>query len=316
MKKISLFILALLCMSSCKDKLLDPIAFDVTFSEESAVLKDSVYQIPLGTTIDFLFSGEPDYISTYYSIFNETSVNLQFITTLSWWTNNNNLQVFVSDSFPGLNYVDYTADKSLVQQHGWTEITNQCKIPTLKDGVDTTSLVMDAYKNKTITLAFRYVTTDNKSIQPMFTLSQIQLDSYIPKTGENVNAQTSQTMAFQPIDMMGTDSASVYKSSTDGGKWDVSLEDPQDKTAIKIRHSFANKPVNDDWIVSRPLSIPRGKEQWSARTPIKNIHTNEDHYQMTFTEAGEWTVYFYAANHNYRASSEKLQVFHFLVESE
>lgn len=313
MKKSILFIVAVLCLSSCKDKLLDPVKFDVTFSQDSLTLKDSVYHMSKGTTIDFLFSGEPDYISSYYSIFNETEVSLSFVTTVSWYVNKDNLHVYVSDAFPGLKYPDFEADKTLVQNFKWTEITDQCKIPTQKDGMDTTFINMNAYKDKSVTLAFRYLTTDTKTIQPMFTLSQLQMDSYIPKTGELINSQTSQTMAFQPIDMMGTDSASVYESSTAGGKWDVSLSDPADRTAIKIRHSFAGKPANDDWIVSRTFTVPRGKEQLSAKTPIKNIHTTDNHYKLQFNEAGEWTVYFYASNANYRQKTEITKVFHFFV---
>lgn len=308
MKHLLFCILAVLCLSSCKDILNQPLHFEVKLTNEDIAMVDSVYQVPKGSKLDFLFEGNPDFISTGYYIFNETNVELSFITSIGWADNNHNVEVYLSDEPLRLSLSDVRADSLAIANHPWKDITSLCAIPSGKNQSDTTRLDMSAYKDQTVTLAFHYKTESNKAYQPMVTLSQLTLLSWIEKTQEEVSKYTAKSMNLVPFDNYVNDST-TYLSSQEGGKWDISMSDSQDPTAIKLRQSFPNKPLNDDWLITAPLQIPRGKIYNQPATNIKTIHTTVNTYTQFFDEEGEWTIFFVATNANIKFNERVTKTF-------
>ena len=304
-------IFAIVC-SACSDPLKEPVRFSVSMQNNLIMGADSFYVAPLGTVLQFVFDANADIITEQHSVFNEADASLGFVTSLSWADNPGALRVLLGTNFPGLSH-NNEVDKTLVHSYVWRDITDSCQIPATKGTSDTTSIRMSEYTGTSVVLAFCYKTEDNSGFQPMFVLRNMLLQSWARKTGEVIDEQSAPTMAFTPFDVLLTDST-AYESSDQGGRWDISFSDPADKTAIKIRQSAAKRPVNEDWLISRPLSIPRGKLDYSAALTLKNIHTHAEWYSLKLDEPGEWIVTFRAFNENYTYRSSAIQTYKFLVK--
>lgn len=310
-KYICIAIFAIICFA-CSDPLKEPVKFSVTMQNELTMDKNGFYNASEGTVLRFDFDSNADIITEQHSIFNEADASLGFVTSLSWADNPGALRVLLGTGFPGLSR-NNTADAALVHSYAWIDITDSCHIPVSKGTSDTTLIDMSRYANQSVVLAFCYKTEDNSGFQPMFVLRDMLLQSWARKTKEVIETQTAPTMAFTPFDALLTD-ATAYESSEAGGRWDVSFSDPADKTAIKIRQSAAKRPTNEDWLISRPLSIPRGKEDYATTLTLKNIHTHADHFSLKLDEPGEWTITFRAFNENYKYSSSEIQTYKFWVK--
>lgn len=299
-------------ITACSDPLTEPVQFAVTMRNELPTDDDGFYTASLGTVLLFDFESNADIITEQHSVFNEADASLGFVTSLSWADNPGVLRVMLGTDFSGLSR-NNAEDVSLVHSYAWTDITAQCRIPAAKGTSDTTHVDMSGYAGQSVVLAMCYKTEDNSGFQPMFVFRNMLLQAWVRKTGEVFEEQTAPTMAFTPFDALVTDST-AYESSDAGGKWDVSFSDPADKTAVKIRQSAANRPLNEDWLISRPLQIPRGKEDENPVATLKNIHTHTDSFRLTLDEPGEWTVTFRAFNENYRHQSSAIQTYKFLVK--
>lgn len=310
-KYIWIAIFAVIC-SACSDPLKEPVKFSVTMQNNLTMGADSFYVAPQGTVLQFVFDANADIITEQHSIFNEADASLGFVTSLSWADNPGALRVLLGTDFPGLSH-NNEADKNLVHSYAWTDITDSCHIPAVKATSDTTLVNMSEYADQSVVIAFCYKTEDNSGFQPMFVLRNMLLQSWVRKTGEVIDEQTAPTMAFTPFDVLLTDST-AYESSDAGGRWDISFSDPADKTAVKIRQSAANRSTNEDWLISRPLAIPRGKQDYSATLTLKNIHTHAEGYSLKLDEPGEWIVTFRAFNENYKHHSSAIQTYKFLVK--
>ena len=312
MKYYSIILGALFLLSACSDPLTESVQFTVSMQNKLPTDADGFYTAPLGTMLQFDFNSNADIITEQHSIFNDADASLGFVTSLSWANNPGVLRVMLGTDFPGLSRNNAT-DVSLVHSYAWTDITAQCKIPVTKGISDTTLVDLSGYAGQNVVLAMCYKTEDNSGFQPMFVLRNMLLQAWVRKTGEVFEEQTAPTMAFTPFDALVKD-ATAYESSDAGGKWDVSFSDPADKTAVKIRQSAANRSLNEDWLISRSLQIPKGKEDKASVTTLKNIHTHADNFRLRLDEPGEWTVTFRAFNENYKHQSSAIQTYKFLVK--
>jgi len=314
-RPLILTVIVMQCMVSCQDPLTRPLEFNSSITNgDIKPDQNGVYHVGKGVQLNFAFEGNADFISATYNIFNPAETSLSFITMLANWNDNkDNLRVYLSEDFPGLSLSNPKSDSALVNNWPWIDITEQCAIPTKRNTKDTSFVDMAAYKGKNIVLAFKYDGKSNSSIQPMFTLSKMEVRSVVTKTGEEIASTTAQKMQLQPFYAKGIDD-SAYLSSTDGGCWDVSFTDPSDNTAVKIRQLMINQPVAESWLLTAPITIPRGKDEDGEAAYIKNVHTLTDKYSLTFTEPGEWTLRFYAANANYKYKESTQQIYKFIVE--
>lgn len=298
---------AVLLFASCNNILETPVEFDVTLEPDTAMSynDEGVVVIPVGTSLTFDFLGNADFISFNYEIFNETTTALNFDTKLSWNSDeNHSLNLFLSTQFTGLGKVDSKADSALIQGHTWIDASDMCIWPAARNGVESSTLDLTAYRGQHIVLAFRYKTVDNAGFQPMFTISGLNMKSVVKKTGDVASVVAVGAMAFQPFDMLNLTPDSVaYESAKTAGVWDVSFSDTGDPTAMIIRQTPAGRDLNEDWLISRPIEVLRGKTTVGNAIPVKNISTEVTAYTHTFTDYGEYTITFKAANANYKYQS-------------
>ncbi|MDR1809750.1 MAG: DUF5017 domain-containing protein [Prevotella sp.] len=313
--KISKIIFALmtLALAACDDPLTEPVNFEVKIAEAEniRIAADGTITAPTGTQLTFNFSGEPDFISFSCDLFNATTSELSFSSLLGWNNDNDSsLQLFISDSFTGLAKDDTQADSIAICTHEWKNISDECAFPTLRNETKTSVVPLDEYKGKTITLSFRYKTLSNSGFQPMWTISDLQIDNKVVKTGESAIKIAAAAMGFSPFDMFKVSAGEAYNTATSGsGIWDTSVP-----ASLRIRQSAAGKELNEDWLISRPITLPNGKLETGEAIAIKNTTDRVTSYSHVFDEDGEYTVRFKAANYNYKSHSNVERTFRIIIE--
>ena len=318
MKKI-IPLVALAALTACDNPLETPVRFNanVEVNDNIAVAPDGTITAAKGSKITFTFDGEPDFISFGYDVFNATTSNLSFNSKLGNWSDDpdNSLQLYISTSFAGLSETDAAADAVLIQNHEWLNISSICEFPTIRNTDANSSISLDEYRGDSITLAFRYKTIDNSGFQSMWTIANLQIDNKVIKTGLSAINVAARTMGFTPFDMMKVNNGDPYeKNTTAGGIWDISkLIDLQNPIMV-IRQTPANRDLNEDWLVSKRIAIPKGKEEKGEMVSVKNTTDRVTFYSHTFVEEGEYTVTFRASNYNYKANSSIEQIMKIIVE--
>lgn len=313
-KVIYSLVIGACCLVGCENKLLTPVVFDVTVAAHDSVEVDTegVYHAPVGTSVRFLIDGNADFISLSYSIFNETDAKLTLDSKVSWADNDDNLHLYMSTDFPGLSG-DVEKDVQLLRSHAWTEVGKDMSWPKAKNEQVSDTLDISRYKGEKVVFAYQYVTRSNEGFQPMFTISNMQVTNTVRKTGEIASVTPARTMGWKVMDVLKSDSASAYMSGTVAGVWDISFSDDADKTAIKIRQTAKGRELNEDWLISQPVQIPRGKEEGATGISVKNIYLGVTEHPFTFSEYGEYTLTFYAANANYLHESNTQKSYKFII---
>ncbi|MDR1809478.1 MAG: DUF5017 domain-containing protein [Prevotella sp.] len=314
MKTVKIFLaLTALALTACDDALTEPVNFEVGIAKADNVqiASDGTITAPVGTKLTFNFSGEPDFISFSYDLFNATSSKLSFNSLLSWNDDSDSsLQLFVSESFAGLVRDDAKTDSIAINTHDWKNLSSECVFPVLKNESKASAVQLDEYKGKTITLAFRYKTLSNSGFQPMWTISDLQIDNTVIKTGESAIKIAASAMGFAPFDMFKVSAGEAYNTATIGsGIWDTS-----NPASLRIRQTSAGRELNEDWLISRPISLPNGKLETGESVAVKNTTDNVTSYSHVFDEDGEYTVRFKAVNYNYKAHSEVERSFRIVIE--
>lgn len=313
MKKYIYILLIAAGVTACTDPLKSPVKFkaEVMTNDTVTVDAEGVFHAPVGTSVQFIFDSNADFISLNYSVFNETNAILTWSNKVTWAGNDDNLHLYLSESWPGWSG-DPDADSVMVRQHPWIDLGATATWPKKQNETCLDTIDLTPWRGKQVVLAWQYVTRENSTIQPMFTISNLQITNTVIKNGEQASATIAQNMGWIPFDMMLKDST-TYESSNKNGRWDVSFSDTNDKTAIKIRQTSKNGELNEDWLTSRMLTIPLGKEVNHPGIAIKNIYLDVPNYTFTFEEFGEFTLTFHATNANYQQESSTKQTFKFVI---
>ncbi len=302
------FLLVTTMAVACQDALKQPLKFSVAVAANDSVKQttDTSFTAPVGTSVKFLFSGEPDFISLTYTVFNETRPTLQFDHTFSWNQNNDNIQLLISPVFNGLSRSDAHADSVALRTHNWVDLTDQITWAEELNKAVYNEIDLTPYRGQKLTLAFRYHAP--AGTQPMFTLSGLQIQSRLVKTGA-VSATTDMSaMGWQTFDMLRlTPDSAAYHTGSTFEEWDIA------DSEIKYRQNKVARDENEDWLLSRAVYIPLGKDDASQSVAIKNVYLNVEEYDFTFSEAGEYTLVFYAANANYVQQRQTTRTIKFVV---
>ncbi len=310
MKQIQYIVLLLVATMAvaCQDALKQPLDFFVSVAANDSIKQttDTSFTAPVGTSVKFLFSGEPDFISLTYTVFNETRPTLQFDHTFSWNQNNDNIQLLISPVFNGLSRSDAHADSVALRTHNWVDLTDQITWAEELNKAVYNEIDLTPYRGQKLTLAFRYHAP--AGTQPMFTLSGLQIQSRLVKTGA-VSATTDMSaMGWQTFDMLRlTPDSAAYHTGSTFEEWDIA------DSEIKYRQNKVARDENEDWLLSRAVYIPLGKDDASQSVAIKNVYLNVEEYDFTFSEAGEYTLVFYAANANYVQQRQTTRTIKFVV---
>lgn len=311
-------LVAVLCLNNaCKDPLDAPLQFAVTIADASLEqVNDTTYRAPLGSSVQFLFEGNPDFISLQYNNFNEADATLSFGQLVNMQPNQNNMKLYLSHEKVRLSKKDLKADSTLIQDHDWTDISSLVQWPVQKGDSTSTTIDMKAYRGDSIILAFCYDTRTTGTKQPMFTISNLAFTYRTIKDNKVFKTLPASTIGWQPFDMLQPDDSLAYASTNPDekamGVWDVSFKN-EDKTAFLIRQGVVGKEVNEDWLISNPVYIPRGKDDAVQKVAIKNYYLAVEDYLFSFSEVGEYTLTFIATNANYKQTERATRTFKFIV---
>ncbi|MEO9021425.1 MAG: DUF5017 domain-containing protein [Ginsengibacter sp.] len=276
MKHIRLIVVAgaLVAFASCSKKLsIDPLSFAVTTSS-------TTYHV--GDTVHFNFTGNPDFISFYsgedgndYANHDRTTADgapqLQFTSYAQYGTQQNTLQLMVSNDFSG------TYDAANISKASWTDVTDRA---TLSTGADNTpSGIIDLSdilaQKKPVFIAFKYTGTSG-STQKTWTLKNLTLN--LLKTNNKILPVTDMASA-------GWKQVSLANSAA---VWSISA------SQLRIAGGNATADDNEDWVISKLLYLNNVAPDVSI--PIKNITQNVNSFDYVFSDPGTYKVVFLAAN--------------------
>lgn len=314
--------LLLCCFAGCKDALDAPVEFTVVLSptDPSVTFEqvdDTTFRAQVGQVANFHFEGNADFITLKYNCFNEADATLSFDQKVTMFPNQENVKLYLSTSPLQLQKNNAKADSALIRDHEWIDLSDKVTWAKEKDETTSTSIDMKEYRGQSIILAFCYNTLETGTKQPMFTISNLQMNYRTVKDQKVFKTVTASTMGFQPFDMLVMDDSVSYHSTDPDEKkigcWDCSFKN-EDKTALIMRQGMmGSKTLNWDWVFTNPIYISRGKDDEVKKVVIKNYYLAAEDYQFTLEETGEYTITFLATNANYKQNVRTTKTFKFIV---
>lgn len=288
-----LFFVSILFLS-CENELKKQLEFEVSVAPASNVqITDSVVTAPKGTTLQFDFTGEPDFISFSFNRFNTTKSVLTFSTQPAWGTHiQNTLKVYLSETSDTLLLNNAKQDSTKIATRQWTDITALCNLPTIANTTNKATISLNDYRGKKVSIAFQYKTEYVADWQPTWTISNLQVNDTLINTNTRTSTTLSAAMGFSPFDLLNM--TNPYLSADAAGVWNLT-----NTAAIVIKRSTLGSALNTDWLISKPLEIAKGVNTLSEIIPVKNMTNKVSSYSHLFSNSGEYTITFTASNRNY-----------------
>jgi len=307
-----------LLATSCSSELGNELTFEVEVTAADIIKSGDTLIIKKNQEITAIFSGNAEFIS-YYSGENgqnfftskqslhpagTVETRLKFSATPQYGLIPGTLRVFVSDSFNGLAINDKKADSIAIKNASWTEITDLCNLPTESNQVGVSDVLLDAYQDKKITLAFYYKTTDNTLVQPTWIIRALEVIN--SNTNGVLEKMAASQIGFIPFDMLSNTNA--YARTGGAGIWDLrniaSTSDP----LMRIGSSPNDEPLNEDWLLSLPF-IPNARMNHDKGAPILDMGRRMEDYYFSFSQNGVYNITFVGIRHNYLGRSEIVRNF-------
>lgn len=290
----STLVFVLVLFSACENELEKELTFDVSVAPAANVqIGDGMVTAPKGTTLQFNFAGEPDFISFSYNRFNTTKSVLTFSTQAAWGTHfQNTLNVFLFETSDTLLLNNPQIDSTTIVNRTWTDITSQCNLPILANTTNKASVSLNDYRGKSVCLAFRYKTEFAADWQPTWTISNLQVNDTVVNTTTKTKTVLAATMGFKPFDLLNM--ANPYLTADAAGVWNLT-----NAAAMVVKRSPTGSALNTDWLVSKPIDVATGINTLSAIIPVKNTTNRVSSYSYQFSAPGEYTITFLASNTNY-----------------
>jgi hypothetical protein len=275
-----LFLIALAAgLFSCKKNVdVDSPDFDVTVNKTTVNTKEAlVFTFTGSANIITFYSGEPGKEYKYKDRFEAKGrPEMQFTSYSQYGPQPNTLQLLVSSDFR--NVFDIEA----LGQSTWKDITSRATLSTGADNTlsgtidlsDVTSPDTPAY------IAFRYTAKKLTVSQPTWTIKNVVVNNRL-EDNSVVEIANSSNLSWGAIDVLNN-----TKSWTSG------------TTQIQIAGGAIGTDDNEDWIISKPLSLNR--IQRSLGTSVKSNPTalQTTYGFIGYTTPGTYTVTFEAINAN------------------
>lgn len=280
MKKYLLLALAAINLISCsKDEVPTP-DFNVTTDK-------TTYKV--GEAIQFKFTGNADLITFYsgmpgkeYQFKDRFKVDgkpqLTFTSYRQVSAEANTISLLASTNFKGIFNPENVAAAR------WTDITGRATFSTGTD--NTASGVVDLTDflkgDSSVYIAFRFTGKKDALVaQPTWTIKNLSIDNKIAD-GSLVSVATSASVTWGAVDFMNTARA-----------WSFSA------TQIQIVGGPVNTDDNDDWLITKPLSLDRVQRSTGVNVRTSPL-SKEFGYAFTtgYTAAGTYTATFEAINNN------------------
>ena len=217
------------------------------------------------------------------------------------------LEVWVSNSFEGLNGSDGAADRAAIKamvdggMKGWTKLDYQ-------EGASTkwTSQNYDLkdYMNG-FSIAFHWNPPKNTKTQRTYWINgEITLDL----EGMNPSVIDFTSLDLVSVMMNGEIEDPYYKNNGNGT---INLNKREADIVMQGVGANALPYAIDGWLISKP--IPLNKVSNDQGTVIKNLQNYLHTFEYTWTEPGTYTVTFVGTNSNYAGRSEKVHEFTIIV---
>ena len=217
------------------------------------------------------------------------------------------LEVWVSNSFEGLNGSDGAADRAAIKamvdggMKGWAKLDYQ-------EGASTkwTSQNYDLkdYMNG-FSIAFHWNPPTNTKTQRTYWINgEITLDL----EGMNPSVIDFTSLDLVSVMMNGEIEDPYYKNNGNGT---INLNKREADIVMQGVGANALPYAIDGWLISKP--IPLNKVSNDQGTVIKNLQNYLHTFEYTWTEPGTYTVTFVGTNSNYAGRSEKVHEFTIIV---
>ena len=217
------------------------------------------------------------------------------------------LEVWVSNSFEGLNGSDGAADRAAIKamvdggMEGWTKLDYQ-------EGASTkwTSQNYDLKDYMSgFSIAFHWNPPTNTKTQRTYWINgEITL---------NLEGMNPSVIDFTSLDlvsvMMNEDIEDPYYKNNGNGT--INLNKREADIVMQGVGANALPYAIDGWLISKP--IPLNKVSNDQGTVIKNLQNYLHTFEYTWTEPGTYTVTFVGTNSNYAGRSEKVHEFTIIV---
>lgn len=304
-KKYICAIAGLAMLTACNDLEPEDVKFDVIADKTVAIA---------GEPVTFSFDGNPNFITFFsgedghkYANRNRIELDpsdiesstLSFKVQSQYGKQTDAFHVYLSKDFPGLNKKDTVADRKLIQEHAWTEITEACglagadgKTVTVKD------FDLDGYQGG-MTLAFRFVGDTKSTPQRTITLTELVVRNQL--SNGSITEVKGTDMNFTSFDITPSNlEKNCYKMVTSGsvvqGTW--SLINLKDNKIIMQggKVGQATWADNDDWLIANSIKLNACSPDTGEN--IKDINRRVSSYPYTFETPGTYTVTFLAGNSN------------------
>lgn len=318
---------------------------------EGVTLENNVITVQRNTPVKFNIAGEPDNITFFsgesghnFDYRNRTLIDQSQIksSVLSFDVENkyylsanhnphiNLYSIYISETFPGLDKEDFTADCQLLNDFNeWKELIPQTELPQ-KPEKKSYSLDFQEYLGKNITFAINYhpkPEDDKNTGQPAVIFSNFKITNKYFNNTEGVIYPSS--MGFTPVNVWSADLTNLKLDESnlkknngyyDGNSnliesalWYGTVTNNTQRMwnlknagigSFQIWSTEKGAGLNPSWLVSDYLVI-------NGTTPdtgvaIKNISNRLNNYEYTYKEVGTYKAVFVLNNANYKDEDSRI----------
>lgn len=313
-KYILLLTFSVFAFASCKDDELAVPELSVTVDTENATGNEAgVPVFKAGSSVRFNFQGSADMVTFYsgepgmtYQHRDRTKLEglpyLQFNTQIEGGAIASGfLSVLVSTDFAGFTKVRAT-DAEHITKATWSDLTNQCNLPTIITTQLSPKVDLSAYAGKPVYVAFRYARPINTDF------ARYQIKNFRVRNeadGTVYEIKTTGNAGWTAFDFNTPASGDAYLAT--GGAaanriWDFRNAAADDRINIGYNSQIAS----NDWAITSAIDLTsvspdlgRGIKSYS------DDRLNE--YQYVFNAAGTYTVSFIASNSRYSKTNSSVK---------
>lgn len=322
-KNIYSYLMAALFLTACEEITPEDVRFDISVDKTT---------VKAGEPVVFNFDGNPNFITVFsgdeghkYANRERTEIDASDVEKVSLsfsylskaaGTHKNPLTIYLSADFPGLSLKDAEADRNVIQNHEWKDITNDC-LGKITDGAsavtDIDEIDLSDYRNGFV-LAFRY--QGKKELVPQRTviITKLKVTSRL-KNGMETKLE-GKDMEFSVYDTYPSNAEKdPYKKVISGsaviGTWNLIKWGDNEFRLVGSTKAATVTEDNDDWLISDPVKIGASCDPDKGEV-IKDISRRVTSYEHIYEKPGTYTVTFLASNAN--IGGEKMVIKEMVIE--
>lgn len=306
MKKFLVIICGVLALASCEDGDLANPEFNVGVDTENAVQTDNGIPVfKVGNSVKFNIDGVADMITFYsgepgmmYVHRDRTKIDGQPYLQFNTQIENGDMpsgffHVLLSSNFAGFTK-DRVKDAENITNATWTDITDQCNLPTTQTTQLSPKIDLTAYGNKPLYVAFKYDRPVNTDF-PRYQVKNFRIVNQADGTDYEI-ARTGNA-GWTAFDFNARSTEDPYLA-TGGGTtnriWDFRNAASDDRISIGYNSTLAS----NDWAITAALDLTSISPDLG-----KGIKSYSDdrlrEYQFVYTKTGTFTVSFVGTNSRY-----------------